>query len=49
MKCVSCGKDVKDYVEFKCLKCGEYKIIRCDSCRVLGRKYTCPKCGFAWP
>lgn len=48
MKCTSCGRDVTKYVEFKCPECGE-KIVRCDACRVLGRKYVCPKCGFTGP
>ncbi|NCN65206.1 MAG: RNA-binding protein [Candidatus Altiarchaeum hamiconexum] len=52
MKCVSCGKDVTNYVAFKCPNCeGEekYKIIRCDACRAMGRKYVCPKCGWTCP
>ncbi|CEG11555.1 conserved hypothetical protein [groundwater metagenome] len=53
MRCTSCGKEVTKYVEFKCPKCeeseGAYKIVRCDACRVLGRKYVCPKCGFTGP
>ncbi len=53
MRCTSCGKEVTKYVEFKCPNCeeseGAYKIVRCDACRVLGRKYVCPKCGFTAP
>lgn len=49
MRCTSCGKEETKYVEFKCPNCGESEIVRCDACRVLGRKYVCPKCGFTGP
>lgn len=52
MRCISCGRNVTKYVEFKCPTCeGEekYIIVRCDACRILGRKYVCPKCGFTGP
>jgi len=49
MKCTSCGKETTGYVSFKCPNCKEYTIVRCDKCRILGAKYTCPKCGFTGP
>lgn len=49
MKCTTCGKETNDYVKFKCPNCGETEIIRCKSCRVLGRHYKCEKCEFIGP
>ncbi|MFH1403873.1 MAG: zinc finger domain-containing protein [Candidatus Altiarchaeota archaeon] len=49
-KCSSCGTEVlKNYSEFKCPKCGEKEIIRCDPCRKLGIAYKCDKCGLEGP
>lgn len=49
-KCGSCGMEVMEsYVEFECPQCGEGIIVRCKSCRVLGVKYVCDKCGFKGP
>ena len=38
-----------DGVTFKCPKCGEYEIGRCDQCRDQGVSYECKKCGFIGP
>ena len=48
--CVSCHKDVQDYVKFKCPECGT-TIIRCQHCRSLDIPYKCPnpKCNFEGP
>ena len=49
-KCSSCGTEVvTGYSEFDCPKCGKIKIIRCESCRGLGIKAECIKCGFDLP
>ncbi|MGB9732483.1 MAG: zinc finger domain-containing protein [Candidatus Micrarchaeales archaeon] len=47
--CTSCGKLTHKYVEFKCPKCGEATIIRCEHCRETYTPYKCPKCGFEGP
>ncbi|MEM0360163.1 MAG: zinc finger domain-containing protein [Candidatus Diapherotrites archaeon] len=49
-KCSSCNKVVvSEYVEFKCPKCLNAKIIRCTTCRSSSKPYTCPECGFSGP
>ncbi|MCI4434163.1 MAG: DUF1610 domain-containing protein [Thermoplasmata archaeon] len=49
--CISCGKGLNEEgsVIFKCPNCGEYTIGRCKSCREMGVRYKCPKCGFEGP
>ncbi|MFX1285171.1 MAG: zinc finger domain-containing protein [Promethearchaeota archaeon] len=34
---------------FPCPSCGMIPIIRCERCRKLGNRYTCPNCGFSGP
>jgi predicted RNA-binding Zn-ribbon protein involved in translation (DUF1610 family) len=36
-------------VKFPCPDCGEVVIWRCEKCRLFGRPYKCPKCGFTGP
>ena len=36
-------------VKFPCPSCGEFTMWRCERCRVFGRSYKCPKCGFTGP
>ncbi|MGC8567826.1 MAG: zinc finger domain-containing protein [Candidatus Micrarchaeia archaeon] len=48
-KCSSCGKLSDKYTEFKCPKCGETTIIRCDHCRNIANTYKCESCGFEGP
>ncbi|MEA3254626.1 MAG: zinc finger domain-containing protein [Candidatus Altiarchaeota archaeon] len=49
-RCSSCGTEVMDnYVKFKCPSCDKTEIVRCESCRLLGTKYTCEVCGFVGP
>jgi predicted RNA-binding Zn-ribbon protein involved in translation (DUF1610 family) len=43
--CISCNKDNKDYVKFKCPKCNA-EIVRCENCRALEIDYQCKKCDF---
>jgi predicted RNA-binding Zn-ribbon protein involved in translation (DUF1610 family) len=49
--CSSCGKRLIGHGNtfFKCPKCGEYEIGRCDQCRDQGVPYECKKCGFIGP
>lgn len=49
--CSSCGKRLvgKANTFFKCPRCGEYEIGRCDQCRDQGVSYECKKCGFIGP
>jgi len=47
--CTSCGRLSHKYVEFKCPKCGEATIVRCEHCREAYTSYKCPKCGFEGP
>ncbi|MFN3527701.1 MAG: zinc finger domain-containing protein [Candidatus Altarchaeaceae archaeon] len=49
MICQTCGRETNEVTRFPCPNCGETEIIRCKSCRILGRQYTCPKCGFTGP
>lgn len=46
-RCVTCGKNTKDFAEFPCPECGE-ALVRCHYCRENRNKYSC-KCGFAGP
>ena len=36
-------------VIFDCPNCGEVEIGRSAKARILGKEYTCPKCGFVGP
>ncbi len=45
--CISCGREVKDFVEFPCPNCGKM-IIRCNICRENKNPYRC-ECGFEGP
>lgn len=50
--CTSCKTKISNLVAttgFKCPKCGEAEIIRCERCRRLGVKYICPSCSFSGP
>lgn len=47
--CSSSGNLTSQYVEFKCPKCGDEAIIRCDECRKTYTRYRCPKCEFEGP
>jgi len=50
--CISCGKKItpgEKSVKFLCPKCGGIIIWRCERCRLFGREYHCPKCGFTGP
>lgn len=52
MNCTSCNIEIKakeNYVVFNCPKCGNVTIVRCNSCKAVGRKYICNECGFAGP
>jgi len=50
--CNWCGKIIsssEEAVKFPCPNCGGLIIWRCEKCRVFGRPYKCPKCGFMGP
>ncbi|UCH57960.1 MAG: DUF1610 domain-containing protein [Candidatus Bathyarchaeota archaeon] len=50
--CISCGKKItpgEKAVKFQCPTCGNVTIWRCERCRLFGREYTCPGCGFKGP
>ncbi|NQT08511.1 DUF1610 domain-containing protein [Candidatus Bathyarchaeota archaeon] len=50
--CISCGKRIvpgESTVKFNCPTCGAVRIWRCEKCRLFGREYTCPACGFKGP
>ena len=46
-RCISCGRNTKDFAEFPCPDCDE-KVVRCHYCRENRNKYTSP-CGFNGP
>ncbi|UCD45158.1 MAG: DUF1610 domain-containing protein [Candidatus Bathyarchaeota archaeon] len=50
--CISCGKKItpgERAVKFQCPSCGTVTIWRCERCRLFGREYSCPACGFKGP
>ncbi|MBW2985306.1 RNA-binding protein [Candidatus Woesearchaeota archaeon] len=50
--CSGCKKNIVNVSEstiFKCPNCGKYEIVRCDHCRKISTKYTCPECNFEGP
>jgi predicted RNA-binding Zn-ribbon protein involved in translation (DUF1610 family) len=50
--CIWCGRTVtpgENAVKLPCPSCGEFEIWRCERCRLFGRSYKCPKCGFVGP
>ncbi|MCK4243739.1 DUF1610 domain-containing protein [Candidatus Bathyarchaeota archaeon] len=50
--CISCGHNIvvdEKAVKFSCPSCGEILMWRCERCRLFGRTYKCPKCGFTGP
>ena len=50
--CVSCNKNLvseDNFTQFKCPKCGETTIVRCEDCRRKSVVYVCEKCGFEGP
>jgi Zn-ribbon RNA-binding protein len=52
LNCISCGKRIeteRDWVRFKCPKCGDHEILRCEKCKKLVNPYKCPKCRFEGP
>ncbi len=46
-RCITCGKNAKDFAEFHCANCSE-KLVRCYYCRENRNKYVCA-CGFSGP
>ncbi|RLG45106.1 MAG: RNA-binding protein [Thermoproteota archaeon] len=50
--CSSCGRDItyeREKTSFYCFNCGKARIYRCRLCRMFGRDYVCPNCGFEGP
>ncbi|MDP2899854.1 MAG: zinc finger domain-containing protein [Candidatus Bathyarchaeota archaeon] len=50
--CISCGRKVspgEKAVKMSCPNCGAVTIWRCEKCRLFGRNYRCPACGFQGP
>ncbi|MBL7147560.1 MAG: RNA-binding protein [Nanoarchaeota archaeon] len=50
--CSSCKKRITNTLgttRFKCPKCGKFEIIRCQHCRQIVAKYSCPLCKFEGP
>lgn len=50
--CASCNRTIMpndECVKFKCPKCGDVLIWRCESCREFARTYRCSGCGFEGP
>jgi|APFre7841882590_1041340.scaffolds.fasta_scaffold11755_3 predicted RNA-binding Zn-ribbon protein involved in translation (DUF1610 family) len=50
--CNWCGRMIlpaEAAVKFPCPSCGEVVVWRCEKCRLFGRPYKCPKCGFTGP
>ncbi|MDR1690863.1 MAG: zinc finger domain-containing protein [Candidatus Methanoplasma sp.] len=49
--CSSCGKRLIGHgnTTFKCPKCGNSDIGRCDQCRDQSVSYECKNCGFIGP
>ncbi len=51
-KCSSCKTEVTNVqgtARFKCPQCTKQEVIRCERCRRLAAKYTCPECSFEGP
>lgn len=52
MNCTSCNRNIhasENFVRFRCPKCGDEWIVRCQNCKDVSVGYKCPKCGFAGP
>jgi Zn-ribbon RNA-binding protein len=50
--CSSCKKSIKNSkgaTVFNCPNCGKVEIARCEHCREIAAKYTCPECKFEGP
>ena len=50
--CSGCKKSIRNIsgsASFKCPSCGKYEMIRCDHCRKISTRYTCPECNFEGP
>ncbi|MEM2127235.1 MAG: zinc finger domain-containing protein [Candidatus Bathyarchaeia archaeon] len=50
--CLGCGTKItqdEKWAKFECPNCGQVTIWRCEKCRIFGREYKCPKCGFVGP
>ncbi|RJS91457.1 DUF1610 domain-containing protein [Candidatus Bathyarchaeota archaeon] len=50
--CTSCNRIIPpgtDATKFPCPNCGQITIWRCQKCRLFGRQYKCPNCGFTGP
>ncbi|MCX6654920.1 MAG: zinc finger domain-containing protein [Candidatus Bathyarchaeota archaeon] len=50
--CISCGRKVapdEKAVKMSCPNCGAITMWRCEKCRLFGRTYRCPACGFQGP
>jgi len=50
--CNWCGRMIlpgEGAAKFPCPSCGEVVVWRCEKCRLFGRAYKCPKCGFTGP
>jgi len=50
--CNWCGRMIlpgEGATKFSCPNCGEVVVWRCEKCRLFGRAYKCPKCGFTGP
>ena len=51
-RCSSCKTaiiNVQGTVCFTCPKCTKQAIVRCERCRRLAARYTCPECGLEGP
>ncbi|MBS3104758.1 RNA-binding protein [Candidatus Woesearchaeota archaeon] len=50
--CTSCKKRITNTIgstRFKCPKCGQVELVRCNHCRKIAAKYKCSSCGFEGP
>ncbi|MEK6981454.1 MAG: RNA-binding protein [Candidatus Micrarchaeota archaeon] len=48
-KCLSCGRNCKEFASFMCPSCLNTEVVRCYSCREVRNAYTCGGCGFVGP
>ncbi len=50
--CSCCNRPVGSgeiATRFPCPNCGQFEIVRCQTCKKISNTYRCPRCGFEGP